>query len=117
MDQGRLRDAVRITTAGEEVIVHHRFLELALPRAWVDETPEIQAILNREIEVGALVSQDKQVNGVVEFLKHQDFFFHSRGKAEYSRREIKEIFEPIALDWFARYYSHALWNKLRRGEL
>ena len=117
MDQGRLRDGARIVTVGEEVIVQHRFLELALPRAWVDETPEIQAILNREIAVDALVSQDKQVNGVVEFLKHQDCFFHSKAKAEYSLREIKEIFEPIALDWFARYYSHALWNKLRRGEL
>jgi hypothetical protein len=117
MDQGRLRDGARIVAVGEEVIVHHRFLELALPRAWVDETPELQAILNREIAVDDLVSQDKQVNGVVEFLKLQDCFFHSKAKAEYSLREIKEIFEPIALDWFARYYSHPLWNRLRRGEL
>src|ERR1044072_8480020 len=117
MHQGRLRDAVRVTAVGEEVIVHHRFLELALPRTWVDETPEIQAILNREIGVDALVSQDKQVNGVVEFLKLQDCFFHSRAKAEYSLREIKEIFEPISLDWFARYYNHSLWSQLRRGEL
>jgi thiaminase len=117
MDQGRLRDAVRVSAVGEEVIVQHRFLELALPRAWVDETPEIQAILVREIGVDALVSQDKQVNGVVEFLKLQDCFFHSRAKAEYSLREIREIFEPIALDWYARYYNHPLWNRLRRGEL
>jgi hypothetical protein len=117
MDQGRLRDGARIVAVGEEVIVRHRFLELALPREWVDETPEIQAILNREMAVDALVSQDKQVNGVIEFLKLQDCFFHSQAKAEYSLREIKKIFEPIALDWFARYYSHPLWNRLRRGEL
>jgi len=83
----------------------------------VDETPDIQAILNREIGVDALVSQDKQVNGVVEFLKLQDCFFHSKAKAEYSLREIREIFEPIAIDWYARYYNHPLWNRLRRGEL
>lgn len=117
MDQGRLRNSARIAAVGEEIIVHHRFVELALPRSWVDETPEIRAILNREISVDALISQDKQVNGVVEFLKLQDCFFHSRAKAAYSLQEIKEIFEPIALDWFDRYYTHPVWNKLRRGEL
>src|SRR5215213_10293284 len=117
MDQGRLRSAARIKVVGEEVIVYHRFVELGLPRSWVDETPEIRAILNRELSVDALVSKDKQVNSVVEFLKLQDCFFHSRAKAEYSLREIKDIFEPIALDWFARYYSHPIWNRLRRGEL
>ena len=117
MDYGRLRDGVRIETVGEEVIVHHRFVDLGLPRSWVDKTPEIRAILNREIDADALVSQDKQVNGIVEFLKLQDCFFRSRAKAEYSLREIKDIFEPIALGWFARYYSHPVWNKLRHGEL
>jgi hypothetical protein len=117
MDQGRLRDGVRVAAVGEEVIVHHRFVELGLPRSWVDKTPEIRAILNREIGADALVSQDKQVNGIVELLKLQDCFFYSRAKAEYSLLEIKDIFEPIVLDWFARYYSHPVWNKLRRGEL
>jgi thiaminase len=117
MEEGRLREAARIAAVGEEVIVHHRFVELGLPRSWVEGTPEIRAILNREIDVDALVSQDHQVNGVVEFLKLQDCFFHSRAKTEYSLQEIKEIFEPIALDWFARYYNHPVWNRLRRGEL
>jgi len=117
MDHGRLRDEVSIETVGEEVIVHHRFIDLRLPRGWVDKTPEIRAILNREADSDALGFQDKQVNGIVEFLKLQDCFFHSRAKDAYSLREIKDIFESIALGWFARYYRHPVWNRLRRGEL
>ena len=117
MDQGRLRDGVRVAVVGGEVIVRHRFVELALPRTWVDANPEIKAVLNREIDIDQLASEDNQLKGVVQFLELQDCFFRSRAKPEYSLEEIKDIFEPIARSWFAHYYSHPVWSKLRRGEL
>ena len=117
MHDGRLREGVRVMEVDGEVVVHHHFFELALPRNWVNRTPEIRAILGREIHVDDLTSENREVKGVVEFLSAQNCFFRSKAKAAYSLREVKEIFEPIAVAWYADYYRHPLWNRLRRGEL
>jgi len=117
MLDGRLRDSVRVVEVGGEVVIHHQFFELALPRKWVEQTPEFRAILDRTIHVDDLQSLDRELRGVVEFLSAQDCFFRSRAKPAYSLREVKEIFEPIAVAWYADYYRHPVWNQLRRGEL
>lgn len=114
---GRLCPQVKVTVLGDVVDVQHQFLKVSLPRDWVDKEPEISALLGSSIGRQDVFSRDPKVQGVIQLLEAQGCFFRSRAQERYTLREVKEIFERIALSWYSEYYSHSVWQQLRQGTL
>jgi hypothetical protein len=115
--EGQFRSEVEILNQADEVILRHQFVQMALPKAWVEKQPEFKRLLLSELSVKDLQTSDLQVQSVLFFLQTQDFFFKSKAKSNYTLKEIRGLFESISRTWYAQYYQHPLWESLRSSSL
>lgn len=115
--QGKLRPGVEVLDQTDQVVLKHQFIQLALPKRWVKQQPAFGRLLLNEISLLEIQSPDRELQSVLTFMEQQDFFFQSKAKASYTLAEVRQLFEPIAKSWYAQYYQHSLWDKLRAGTL
>lgn len=115
--QGKLRTEVEVLEQADQVVLKHQFIQLALPKPWVKQQPAFGRLLLNKISLSEIRNPDLELQSVLTFMKQQDFFFQSNAKTSYTLSEIRQLFEPIARSWYAQYYQHPLWDKLRAGTL
>ena len=115
--EGQFRAEVEILNQTDEVILRHQFVQMALPKAWVEKQPEFKRLLLSELSVKDIQTPDLEVQSVLFFLQTQDFFFKSKAKSNYTLKEIRGHFESISRTWYAQYYQHPIWESLRSGSL
>lgn len=111
---GSLREAVRVEFGEASVRIAHALWQVDLPAGWVHEHPVVHALLSRsETRLGALA--DPHAAPLVRLLDAQGCFVPPR-EASYALRELAGLFDPLRSEWFAAYYAHPLWNRLRTGK-
>jgi len=114
---GFLRKGVKVIIDIDSLKIQGPLLEVSLPRGWADNYPELWALLDRRIAKQKIVSPDNELQAVLTLLETQGYFSTFEDKAIYSLREVKALLESVSLQWYARYYSHPLWQSLRDGSL
>jgi hypothetical protein len=102
-----------VAFAADRVRVQHALWQVDLPAAWVDDHPVVHALLSRrQTKAGALA--DPHAAPLVRLLDAQGCFV-PEPKPSYALRELGALFEPLRSQWYATYYAHPLWDRLRSG--
>jgi hypothetical protein len=110
---GVLRDAVAVTFGPERVRIEYALWQVDLPAAWVQAHPVAQALLSRR-ETNTTALADPATAPLVRLLDAQGCFV-PEPKASYTLREVAALFRPLRSQWYASYYAHPLWARLRAG--
>ena len=103
--------AVRIDFAGSKVLISYALWQVALPADWVSAHPLIEQFLQRRSGRSAAL-RDQHARPLVTLLDAQGCF-PPRPKPSYTLREVKAIFDPLRSQWYAAYYAHPTWERLR----
>jgi hypothetical protein len=110
---GVLRDAVAVTFAPDKVRIQHALWQVDLPASWVQHHPLVRALLERQrTKTDALA--DRDAAPLAQLLDAQGCFVPER-KPSYTLREVRALFDPLRSQWYAEYYAHPLWDRLRSG--
>ena len=107
-----------VETRAEFVTVAYSFWKVELPREWVNRTPAIQRFLSRDAPASDISNDsDPSVLGVLTLLDLQGCLRYPDDRAFYTLKEVSNIFCALRASWYAQYYRHALWHRLREGSL
>lgn len=110
---GVLRNAVSVDFASARVRIDHALWQVDLPTTWVHAHPVVHALLcRRETKTAALA--DPHAAALVRLLDAQGCF-SPVPKPTYTLREVGALFEPLRSQWYAAYYAHPTWGRLRSG--
>ena len=110
---GYLRDGVNVRFSADKVQVAYALWEVGLPAAWVRSSVSVQRLLERTC-TAAEASSDPKATALVQLLEAQGCFVPVR-RSTYTLREVREIFDPLRSAWYATYYAHPTWERLRTG--
>jgi hypothetical protein len=114
---GRLRDEVRVDFAGDGVRVACALWEVRLPALWVASHPRVEAFLRRGLTRSEVAADaDPEAAGVLALLDAQGCIVPAPLTAPVSLRELRARFDRLRAGWYATYYAHPLWNRLRSGD-
>jgi hypothetical protein len=109
-----LRDDVRVTFSDDFVRIGYSLWEVALPAAWVAERPDMKSfLLGRSVE--DLTAGDPEITAVLELLDAQGCLEREPLVSQLSLADLRDRFDRIRNNWYAQYYAHPLWNRLRQG--
>lgn len=111
----KLRRSVSISANNGSVTLRNPVFEMNLPKDWIDATPPIKTLLNERSVVKEELAGKESLN-VIEALQRTGFMAFDE-KEEFKLRECRAIFDSLASEWYAEYYTHPLWNRARNGQL
>lgn len=112
---GVLRDGVSVTEDGDSVRIAYSLWQVSVPRAWVEARPAVAEVLQGKRSRRA-VSADAEAEGLFTLLDAQGCFHQQESKADYSLQDVRALFDPFRSSWYAAYYAHPFWQRLRTGE-
>lgn len=115
--RGRLRQSVSVTALPDAVRVVGGIVEVSLPREWVEAEPLAWPLLRGEISGDAAASSSRALQSVVGLLDEHGVLERLEAAEEYRVADVRHWFDAVALDWYAEYYRHPLWQELRVGTL
>jgi hypothetical protein len=110
---GVLRDAVVVAFGPERVRIQYALWQVDLPAEWVAAHPVAHALLSRR-ESKATALADPATAPLVRLLDAQGCFV-PEPQATYTLREVEALFQPLRSQWYATYYAHPTWGRLRAG--
>lgn len=111
---GWLRPEVQVTygDAGDSIRFAH--WEVRVPRgALAGRT--LQSVLTRENPIQC-PQDDPELAGLLALLDAQGCFRRVGAMEACSMRELRRRFDRLRSVWYAAYYAHPLWERLRRGK-
>ncbi|KYF61716.1 hypothetical protein BE11_41255 [Sorangium cellulosum] len=108
-----MRESVQVQFVGDKVQIAYALWQVELPAAWVRSRPLLCDLLERK-RTGADLVADREIASLVRLL-HAQGCFAPQPKAAYSLREIRSLFAPVRSMWYAAYYAHPVWERLRTG--
>jgi hypothetical protein len=114
VDAGLLRSSVGIAFDAKHVSIDFGPWQTRIPRDWVDERPLAVDMLSRRATVADGL-RDSSVASLAELLDAQGCFVPDAVSGTLTLSDVRSLFEPMKLEWYATYYSHPLWNDLREG--
>lgn len=109
-----LKDSVSIISDEDTVRIAYALWEVTIPREWARAHPEVEKVLQRHMTSREAL-QFPEARPLITLLSAQGCFNPLR-KARYSLREIKTLFDPLRSQWYAEYYAHPAWQRLREGQ-
>jgi len=112
---GALRDDVRVVFADKAVRIAYALWEVSLPADWVAAHADVAAFLNGQGTRDEL-SQDIEVASVVTLLEAQGCLVAPPLADAVSLCALRARFDALRSNWYAAYYAHPLWDRLRTGE-
>lgn len=110
---GVLRDAVAVAFGPERVRIDYALWQVDLPAAWVKAHPVAHALLSRRETKGTALA-DPATAPLVRLLDAQGCFV-PEARGAYTLREVEALFRPLRSQWYATYYAHPTWARLRSG--
>ncbi|MBE9179322.1 hypothetical protein IQ268_12195 [Oculatella sp. LEGE 06141] len=110
---GYLREGVDVAFSDDKVKITYALWEVTLPSVWVFSQPTVQGLLERTSTLTEVVS-NPQTAAFTRLLEAQGCFTPLR-KPSYTLSEIRELFAPLRSSWYAIYYAHPIWERLRSG--
>ena len=110
---GYLREGVDVAFLDDKVKITYALWEVTLPSAWVFSHPTVKGLLERTCTLNEVAS-DPQAVAFRRLLEVQGCFIPVR-KLSYTLSEIRELFAPLRSSWYAIYYAHPIWERLRSG--
>lgn len=111
---GQLKKDVSVVFSEDKATISYALWEVALPMAWVKSHPVIDDLLHRKIARAEALAHPV-AEPLVSLLNAQGCFT-SQSKPRYSLREVKALFDPLRSEWYAAYYAHPAWQRLRHGQ-
>src|SRR5579864_7475915 len=117
MAEGYLRNSVRVTYEDAFISLNYSFWTLNIPKRWIDNTAGLLKLLERDIPVHSITEKSPELQGLLTLLKLQGCFSYPDDRSSYTLKEVKQLFESVCSYWYAQYYSHPLWQRLRDGTL
>lgn len=112
---GGLRDNVQVVFADDSVRVTYGLWQVSLPTAWVSANADITAFLARRATRRDLTAHS-EVSAVISLLERQGCLVPEPLAGPVSLRLLRDRFEQLRGAWYATYYAHPLWERLRTGE-
>jgi hypothetical protein len=96
------------------VIITHAHWQISVPSLFLVSHPQLEQVLTRR-KPRAELPPHPDYDGFIRLLEAQGCFTSLERKAAYSLGEARELFDPLRSMWYARYYAHSLWERLRTG--
>lgn len=112
--QGWIRAEVQVLTDSDADRIVFSHWEVALPRGFIAANLELQQILRGNAPASSLAT-DSQVGRVLALLQAQGCFTELAADAACSGRELRRHFDKLRSLWYASYYAHPIWARLRSG--
>lgn len=114
---GFLRNGVSVRWSDEAVTLRFGLWSTSLPRDWVNSTLGFAEFLARKVSAGEFLERSKELESVLILLDAQQCLSAEEGRSCFTLREVRELFLPLCMQAYGRYYSHPLWDALRSGTL
>jgi hypothetical protein len=111
---GWLRPEVQIALGDAADCVRFAHWEVRLPKGAI-ATRTLHSVLKRDAPV-VCPEGDQELAGLLDLLDAQGCFRRVVATDACSMRELRRRFERLRSAWYATYYAHPLWNRLRKGE-
>lgn len=105
-----LRDSASVIADGDYFIIEHSIWSIRIPSAIACNNAGSHRLLT---EPAAKVLYNKQ-DPILVLLRAQGCLTYPH-KHEYANHEYLEIFNAASLSWYKSYYSHSIWDRLRKG--
>lgn len=112
--QGWIRAEVQVLTDSSADRIAFSHWEVALPAGFIAAHPDLQQIL-RGHAPACSVASDSQAGRVLTLLRAQGCFTELAPDAPCTRRELRRHFDKLRSLWYANYYAHPIWARLRSG--
>jgi hypothetical protein len=109
-----IRPDARVAFGADTVSVTYGLFEVDLPAAWVYEHADVAAFLRGE-RLRHEVAPSREAVGVLELLDRQGCIVPPPLDRPLSLHELRDRFDRICSGWYAQYYQHPLWERLRAG--
>jgi hypothetical protein len=110
---GHLKRDVSVRPDGERVRITYALWQVALSRDWIRANPVVEQLLGRHI-TRAEAQAYPAAQPLIALLGAQGCFDPVERPA-YSLREVRALFDPLRSQWYAEYYAHPAWQRLREG--
>jgi len=111
---GWLREGVTTAPCDGSVAITHAHWQVSVPVSFLTSHPRLEKVLSRQLPRTELPPHP-EYDGLVRLLEAQGCFTSAERKAAYTLREVRDLFDPLRSMWYARYYAHPLWERLRSG--
>jgi hypothetical protein len=111
---GWLRRNVVVTPQADVVRIGYAHWEIAVPAPFLSTHPELLEVLHGRRSRCDLPS-NPAYDGFLTLLDAQGCFTSFEKQSSYRFRELRRLFDPLRSAWYALYYAHPLWQRLRTG--
>ncbi len=109
-----MRDNVAVAEREDVAVITYAHWEVSLPRSFLAAHAPLQELLTRR-RSRADLPQHPEYDDLVRLLEAQGCFTSTERYAFYPLREVRRLFDPLRSAWYAAYYAHPLWGRLRTG--
>jgi len=113
-----LRDTVHVIPGKDGVELRFSVWGIELPQEFIN-TPNSRfaEFLQRQVSSRHLQSEQAQVQKLLLLLLHQGCLVPANKQESYPLSEVKALYISFCNEWYGRYYSHRLWEKMRDQEI
>jgi hypothetical protein len=110
----RLARAVQVAQTSHGIQISNAVGTLTLPAEFAEQEPAFRQLLG-----GSPLVVQRQTSEALRHVLHamsQQGCFRFDCPSQVSRRQLVELFEAFANRWYALYYQHPLWERLKSGQ-
>jgi hypothetical protein len=112
--KGFLRAEVELVHDDQADRIRFAHWEVALPPGFLKDHVDLRDVLCR-IAPASSVEQSSESAGVIALLDAQGCFASEGALEQCTLQQLRRIFDRLKSAWYAEYYSHPLWDRLRSG--
>lgn len=113
-NDGWLKDNVSLEEDLDLQRLKYSHWEMSIPSNFINMHQPLKEVLQRTRSLKSL-PKNAHYDDLISLFKMQGLFTPQLTKPIYTMRELRDIFDPLKSCWYATYYSHPLWTRLRQG--